>query len=369
GVLSLASGQAFDYETLSLYQVTFSVRDQYLSANQSKILNISITDVNEAPYFIRTIPDITFGEGKAGTIVGTPFIQCKDPDPADVLTFSISGLYQAYFNMNGTTGKLTLAQDWDLESGKATSTYLTVYCVDPTGLQAATNLNLNITSVNEFSPVPSLSTAGINITDQTQITEILLNITATDKDFGDDSCFHFYIIGFGFGSKYFTINGTGNLGQLSLLQHIKLKYAFNATFTVAVSDNETSPLVSSVTVTIYYTPTPPEPQKPPSFCTLCTKEGIAVVSILAIEGFTIFVIVVYVILKYSKPIYATTPTPFSSSHQPRIFEQKKKELDTISHKSVISNISESSEVSTDSEVSNTSSGSDGSSLSSYSLSL
>ncbi|KAL3882938.1 hypothetical protein ACJMK2_029240 [Sinanodonta woodiana] len=367
GLLSLASGQMFDYETLSFYQITFSVRDQYLAARQSKIINISITDVNEAPYFVSIIPDITFGEGKAGKVVGTPSIQCKDPDTADVLTFSITGPYQTYFNMNGTTGKLTLANDWDLESGQATSTYLTVYCIDHLGLQAATNLTVNIIAVNEFAPVLSLSTAGINLTDQTQTTEILLNVTATDQDYGDDNCFLFHIIGFGFGSKYFKINGTGNLGQLSLSQQIKLKYAFNATFTVTVSDNETSPLVSPVIVTIYYTPTPPDPQKPPSYCTLCTTEGIAVVSILAIEGFAIFMIIAYVILKYSRPIYATTPAPMASMDQPPVIEQKEQEFDTISQKSVESNISESSEISTDSEISDTSSGSDASSFSSYSL--
>ncbi|KAK3602899.1 hypothetical protein CHS0354_018765 [Potamilus streckersoni] len=340
GVLSLASGQNFDYETLAIYRITFSVRDQYLVTNETKVLNITITDVNEAPYFTATLPDMSFGEGKAGTVVGTLSIHCSDPDSADTLQFSISGPHQAYFNINSTTKKLTLAQEWDLESGQGTSAYLTVYCVDPSGLQASTNLNLNITPVNEFAPVLSVSTAEIYVTDQTLTTEILLTITATDQDFGDDNSFRFYVLGFGFGAQYFIMKSYGNLSQLSLLQQIRLDYVVNRTITLIVSDNDTSHLDSSVAVKIYYTPTSYKQKTSSYYCTLCTAEGIVAVGILALEGIIIFIILCHIVIKYAKPTHTIQPTKSGSLQGPQ--KKTEKEADRISQLSIESYDSQSS---------------------------
>jgi hypothetical protein len=41
--------EALDYETLNHYEFLFSVRDVYLPGLEEKYLNLSVTDVNEAP--------------------------------------------------------------------------------------------------------------------------------------------------------------------------------------------------------------------------------------------------------------------------------------------------------------------------------
>ena len=67
GVLKLQLGQSFNYENQQTYIITFSVRDQFLTALQKKDLTINITNVNEGPT-ISTVKDIIyFNEDKVSS--------------------------------------------------------------------------------------------------------------------------------------------------------------------------------------------------------------------------------------------------------------------------------------------------------------
>lgn len=62
GDVYLVSGQEFDYETLNSFTLTFQVRDYLESGDSLFTLTVSISDVNEPPYFTGVPDSFTVNE-------------------------------------------------------------------------------------------------------------------------------------------------------------------------------------------------------------------------------------------------------------------------------------------------------------------
>ena len=109
----LQTKDALDYETKNSYSVTVSVSDGK-GGTDSITVTINVTDVNEvsgpnvAPVF--TDGDSTYrlidSQPNAGTNVGDP-ITATDAN-GDTLTYSLSGTHASRFNINSSTGQLTV---------------------------------------------------------------------------------------------------------------------------------------------------------------------------------------------------------------------------------------------------------------------
>lgn len=63
--LNLAEGFNFDYETTTMYNLTFEANDGSITSD-SAILYLEITNVNEAPKFQSPVYYITFNENAVG---------------------------------------------------------------------------------------------------------------------------------------------------------------------------------------------------------------------------------------------------------------------------------------------------------------
>ena len=63
GVIILADGYTFDYETTANFYLTVSVRDEYLPAILSQVLTINVNDLNEEPALSLFTTQITTQEG------------------------------------------------------------------------------------------------------------------------------------------------------------------------------------------------------------------------------------------------------------------------------------------------------------------
>ncbi|XP_060589499.1 uncharacterized protein LOC132744737 isoform X2 [Ruditapes philippinarum] len=285
GTLTLS--EALDYETLNHYEFLFSVRDVYLPGLEEKYLNLSVTDVNEAP--VLTLLQTTYDtiEQSAGYTVATLQYSCTDVDNGQTMTISLSsGTYIAYFTLDPATGIITYAQDWDFENGVVPpqTTSLEITCDDGNGLSSTGNIVINIALVNEFSPVLSTTSEDIIIYSNQTLIDPLFTVTATDSDFGDDGVFEYSILGVGKGSKYFTISSAGSL---FISNYIDWRYNATFEFTVRVSDGENDPKYAHVNVNVTYLTSfeIPIPTKEKAKCILCTNIGVTVVSILCVEGF------------------------------------------------------------------------------------
>lgn len=219
---------------------------------------------------------------------------CTDVDRGQTMNLSItSGSQMSYFSLEPSSGVITYAQDWDFENAVVPpqTTTLEITCDDGNGLSDSLDIVINISPVNEFNPVLSLTTADIIIYNNQTLIDPLFVVTATDNDYGDDDSFDFSVVGTGKGSRDFRMSSTG---QLLLKNYIDWKYNYTWEFTLIVSDGESKPRWSYVRVTVrYIAPDPVIPTKEKARCILCTGIGKAVVGTLCAEAFIILLFIMH----------------------------------------------------------------------------
>ncbi|MBI1348011.1 tandem-95 repeat protein [bacterium] len=117
GVLSLAPGKTFNYETQSEYQLEVTVTDDGLPSQfATATVTVQVTDVNETP--IVSSQTIQLAENAiTGTIVGT--VAAVDPDGGQSMTYAITaGNTLGAFSINAQTGviQVTNAAAIDFET-------------------------------------------------------------------------------------------------------------------------------------------------------------------------------------------------------------------------------------------------------------
>ena len=143
----LQTNVALDYETDASYSVTVSVSDGN-GGSDSIPVTISVTNVNEKPYFAPGGVTLTVAENTAsGTNIGDPF-QATDPDSGDTLTYSLQRGDKEAFRIDPNTGQLQTHAALDYETKNAYID-LAVRATDSTGLVGSTLVKINVTDVNE----------------------------------------------------------------------------------------------------------------------------------------------------------------------------------------------------------------------------
>ena len=82
--------------------------------------------------------------------LGAPIV-ATDPDPLDVLTYSLSGRDAEFFNIVGTSGQLEPARPLDYESGDSYS--VTVRATDSAGLYDTITVSIEVTNADEIGEI------------------------------------------------------------------------------------------------------------------------------------------------------------------------------------------------------------------------
>jgi hypothetical protein len=126
GQISVASGAALDFETVSSYGLSVQVSDGQFS--QTAVVTIALTDANEAPL----IADQSFTVAEnapSGTLVGS--VVADDPDAGSTLTFAITaGNASGAFTIDAQTGAITVANSSALDFESQATYGLTVQVSD-----------------------------------------------------------------------------------------------------------------------------------------------------------------------------------------------------------------------------------------------
>ena len=208
---------SLDRETRPTYTVTVYVSDRKNPQDERVLdavndyddtvsITITVTDVDEAdnspPVFVDTQGNTitsttrTIEESGANADVGLP-VDARDPDPGDVLTYSLAGTDKASFSIDNDTGQLATAVPPDYEAKPVKRTYkVTVTATDPgrpddtpTGPKLRTTIpvTITVTDVNEAPVFPAADNkvyvyegaAGQKVIDPNGV------LMATDPDAGD----------------------------------------------------------------------------------------------------------------------------------------------------------------------------------------
>ncbi|MDB9863557.1 cadherin repeat domain-containing protein, partial [Litorivicinus sp.] len=126
GLITVATGAAFDHETTDSYNVTVQVTDDGSSATVEQVVAIAVGDINEAPVMTSGATGTAVADGTgAGQVVYTA--TGTDVDDGDVLSYALSGADAGKFTIDAATGavSLTAAADYATQTSYAFSVVAT----------------------------------------------------------------------------------------------------------------------------------------------------------------------------------------------------------------------------------------------------
>ena len=116
-------------------------------------------DDNGSPDFEDGTDDREVAENAAiDANVGAPVTATTDPDPEDILTYSLNGADVASFTIDQRTAQIMVAAKLDHENGSADNDgdyEVTVTVVDPSGEDDSIDITITATDVNEAPPMPT----------------------------------------------------------------------------------------------------------------------------------------------------------------------------------------------------------------------
>ena len=242
----LRTNAPLDYETKSSYTLTVTATDTSDETAQITV-NISVTDVNEAPSFSESSPTSRpiAEETSQGVNIGEP-VAATDPE-GDSLTYSLSGTNSDSFSIVPTSGQLQTKAALDYETK---SSYSVTVTVTDDSLTDTIEVTINVTDVTENrAPEFSLSATFFRISDIESVSagdNIGTAFTATDPD--NDTLSYSLDATDADASLFDIVSSSGQLqATTSLINDSR------STYSITIIANDNNGGTDSIDVTVYVT--------------------------------------------------------------------------------------------------------------------
>lgn len=241
----LAAGAMFDAVHINAEQLDTPAR----AADHDPIVGrFYIEHPNEAPFDLALAGDSVDENTPAGTLVGT--VSADDPDPEDVLSYTLVDDAGGLFALDSSTGELTTTASLDHES--AASHEIVIRATDPDGLFVDRTVTITVGDVNE---APTAAADAVAVDEDATTANLWSLLLGNDSD--PDS---------GTTLSIASVDSSGTLGSLvfdpstQTLRYVADHDSFDAlapgasvvdTFSYTVTDGSglTSTATVSVTVT------------------------------------------------------------------------------------------------------------------------
>ena len=243
---------SLDFEATPSYTLTAVATDRG-NPMMSGCTNLAITviDVNDQPPELSGDQSITVSELTAVPDQIARFTATSDASEA--LEYELTGTQNGEFEINMTTGVVTLVQSLDYEGTQFYA--LTVTASDSI---FSTPSAFNITVIDENDNVPQFDTVGVlEITEEEPAGTGVGQVTASDDDSGENARISYSFVQSST-ENYFTINSnTGEIATANTLdreslvqENLFLPPSSQITFQVQATDMGNPPLFSQMDVTI-----------------------------------------------------------------------------------------------------------------------
>ena len=253
----LRTKAALDYETKTSYTITITVSDGSLMDSIKVTINIMDIDENRAPAFTEgTSATRSVAENTgSGVDIGTA-VAATDADD-DELTWTLSGIDAAAFNIDSTSGQLRTKSALDYETKSSYS--VTISVSDGNGGSDSITVTINVTDVTENKVTITDKDVTENnapvFTDGASTTRSIAENTAAGTNIGTpvsatdaDNNTLTYTLG-GTNSASFAIVSTSGQLQTKAALNYERKTSYSVTVTVSDGNNGND----SITVTINIT--------------------------------------------------------------------------------------------------------------------
>ena len=176
------------YEDISIdspepgsFTIRFALSDGDGGTSANYDVSANVVAVNDAPTDLSLSANTVAENVANGTVVGT--ITATDPDVGDTKAYSLTSTAGGRFAINSSTGVITVANGSLLNYESAISHNVTVRVTDSGGLTYDETFTINVTDVNEATPV--ISSNGGGATASVTVSEnatAVTTVTATDAD-------------------------------------------------------------------------------------------------------------------------------------------------------------------------------------------
>ncbi|XP_052692955.1 cadherin-23-like [Crassostrea angulata] len=248
GLVSTSSSDVIDYEEYSVHSFVMSITVSDGKDVNVKQLLIDVTNVNEAPIFLRDIYFSSGSEGGAGTILESPDFSVTDPDADSVLSFSMAC---SELSIDPNTGSLSLKSDYDVDIPGTPMSFTCNVIVSDGELTDTASLNVVINNINDNTPTFTTSTYEFSVFADIAVNDIIGSVTASDDDIGEFGTFTYSLDQTSLGMDYFGIHEGGQI----YVKESLLTFTSGSSLTVTATD--TGDLSGSVTVTVVILNSPP----------------------------------------------------------------------------------------------------------------
>ena len=246
GELTIADSTLLDYEVVMSATLVVTATDSGNPAlSSSATVTIAILDANERPVIVDQY--FTVAENSAdGTVVGT--VMSSDVDAGQTRTYAItaSAPYAGIYEINATTGQITVANSSLLNFESLPGIALTVTVTDSGNpeLSSSAVVVVTLTDVNE---APTIVDQTLSVYENTLNTNRIAFITGTDADAGQTLT---YAITSSSLPGAFIIDAV--TGEVTIADSSQLDFeaVTSATLIVTATDSGNPGLSSSGTVTI-----------------------------------------------------------------------------------------------------------------------
>ncbi|XP_064600895.1 protocadherin Fat 4-like [Liolophura sinensis] len=249
--LDVKTTVALDYETTTQFVLVIECADTAAVTGTSS-LTVNVQDVNDENPVISGTLSVTIDEEQA---VGTPvsgLFNVSDADAGDVLTYALSGSDTSYFQIDSSSGTVSLKTKLDRDEAGARLVFnqLTLAVTDSAGNSAAASLVVTLDDINDNTPTFSPSVYYVTVLENTASGVSLVTVTCTDPDLSPGNGDITYAIASGDDvTPKFTLSGydlqtTGNPIDYEALSAQNYQYEIIITGT----DGGTVPKIGTATV-------------------------------------------------------------------------------------------------------------------------
>jgi hypothetical protein len=245
GVVSLVADASLDAETATSHNITVLATSDDGSTS-SAVMTINVTDVDE--FDVGAVSDSNASANSVaenatvGTVVNITGL-ATDADVTDTITYSLSDDAGGLFQINPSTGVVTVKAALDAET--ATSHNITVVATSDDASTSNQTFTIAVTNVNEAPTLISLSTTTVDENTDTISGYSVGILSTSDLDAGDSAT---YSIQGGADAGVFSIGGV-NSNEL-ILSDGTLDFESQASYTVVVRVTDSGGLTHDETLIV-----------------------------------------------------------------------------------------------------------------------
>jgi cadherin domain-containing protein/parallel beta helix pectate lyase-like protein/type IX secretion system substrate protein len=249
GEVTVNTSSELDFETVpdNKYELIVQAEDDGIGTLlDTCVVTINLNDVNDAPVinpFVFSLDENSVNSSIVGTILGT------DVDiPSQTLSYSIiGGDYAANFNINSSTGVITVADSTPLDFETNSSLTLTVQVQDDGTGNLTDNSTVTI-NLNDVNDNPTIANQSFSINEQSPSLTPIGNVVASDVDSPAQNLTYSIIAG-NENQAFAIFPSTGEL-RVNIKDSVDYELATSQIIKVLVTDNGIGSLTKSADITV-----------------------------------------------------------------------------------------------------------------------